>query len=493
METKQPKSAKEKGSKETARAAEKLTGEARTARSGTGTAPKGSGPVTAGEGENTAKPPPAPRRNKGANKTQTSKSNTSGKDKTMDPPLEVEADRSSSLAAIDINERLNKLENLVEKFVAGQQAQREMARGHGSHDTDFNTQYHSHGDEIPPERGDESQFHSQYSNDEYGEEYDRQFDEEMETELARRAGDSGHQYYQPGGDMARNRTPTQSHSQGASLLVGQIQGQLQDDSTPSASEVPAIAAKFAIPSGIGKPINKQLASNIEYLTTHPLDEKNLSDTASKYPSPDNCPTLDVPKVNGTIWENLKGYTRTKDLKLQRVQKALAKGLTAFSRSVDGQDLTGTQQDTLALLCNAQFELNCLRRDCIRPDINPKYSHLCKASNVLTPSKQLFGDDLSKQVKDLQEEHKAAFGVVKGGRGPPYGRERRQYKPYPETNRSRYHDAGWHAKAPQTAQRPFLGPASGSYRAPYWKRKAPHTQTQPPSSDNKGRGRGQNRN
>ena len=226
-----------------------------------------------------------------------------------------------------------------------------------------------------------------------------------------------------------NRTPTQSLSQGASLPVGQIQGQLQDDSTPSASEVPAIAARFAIPSGIGKPINKQLASNIEYLTTHPLDEKNLSDTASKYPSPDNCPTLDVPKVNGTIWENLKGYTRTKDLKLQRVQKALAKGLTAFARSVDGQDLTDTQQDTLALLCNAQFELNCLRRDCIRPDINTKYTHLCKASNVLTPSKQLFGDDLSKQVKDLQEEHKAAVGVVKGGRGPPYGRERRQYKPY----------------------------------------------------------------
>ena len=321
MEKKQPKSAKEKGSKETTRAPEKLAGEARTARTCTGTAPKGSGPVTAGEGENTAKPPP---RNKGANKTQSSKSNTSGKEKTMDPPLEVVADRSSSLAAIDMNERLNKLENLVEKFVAGQQAQREMA-----HDTDFNTQYRSqsqyvvpsrpvHGDEIPPERGDEGQYQSQYSNEEYGEEYDRQFDEEMEMELARRAGDSGHQY-QMGGDMARNRTPTQSLSQGASLPVGQIQGQLQDDSTPSASEVPAIAARFAIPSGIGKPINKQLASNIEYLTTHPLDEKNLSDTASKYPSPDNCPTLDVPKVNGTIWENLKGYTRTKDLKLQRVQ------------------------------------------------------------------------------------------------------------------------------------------------------------------------------
>ena len=57
---------------------EKLAGEAHTARTCTGTAPKGSGPVTAGEGENTAKPPP---RNKGANKTQSSKSNTFGKRK----------------------------------------------------------------------------------------------------------------------------------------------------------------------------------------------------------------------------------------------------------------------------------------------------------------------------------------------------------------------------------------------------------------------------
>ena len=71
----------------------------------------------------------------------------SGKEKTMDPPLEVVADRSSSLAAIDINERLNNLENLVEKFVAGQQAQREMA-----HVTDFNTQYSSQSQYVVPSR-----------------------------------------------------------------------------------------------------------------------------------------------------------------------------------------------------------------------------------------------------------------------------------------------------------------------------------------------------
>lgn len=79
--------------------------------------------------------------------------------------------------------------------------------------------------------------------------------------------------------------------------------------------------------------------------------------------------------------------------------------------MDGTQLSELQQDALALLCNAQFELNCIRKDGIRPEINPKYAQLCKACNVQS-AKYIFGEDLSNQVKTLQEEFKAAVGVVK---------------------------------------------------------------------------------
>ena len=137
MEKKQAKSAKEKVSKETARAPEKLAGKAHTARTSTGTAQKGSGPVAAGEGDNTAKPP---LQNKGATTTQNSKSNASGKEKTTDTPQGEVADRPSSLTANDMNERLTRLEKLFKKVVTDQQGQRALAHVHG---TDFSTQYHS--------------------------------------------------------------------------------------------------------------------------------------------------------------------------------------------------------------------------------------------------------------------------------------------------------------------------------------------------------------
>lgn len=176
-------------------------------------------------------------------------------------------------------------------------------------------------------------------------------------------------------------------------------------------ELPALVTKFAIPSGIVEPLDEELAKSTGYLTSHQLNEKNMQDTAGKYASLDNCQTLDVPKVNATIWDNLNGKTRSKDLKLQRVQRLLTRGITAFARSVDGTQLSELQQYTLALLCNTHFELNCIRKDAIRPEVKPKYAHLCKASNMQS-AKHLFGEDLSKQVKDLQEGLKAAVGLVK---------------------------------------------------------------------------------
>lgn len=72
----------------------------------------------------------------------------------------------------------------------------------------------------------------------------------------------------------------------------------------SKKELPALVTKFAIPSGIGEPLEEELASSIGYLTSHQLNEKNMQDTAERYASPDNCQTLDVPKINATIWDNL---------------------------------------------------------------------------------------------------------------------------------------------------------------------------------------------
>ena len=67
---------------------------------------------------------------------------------------------------------------------------------------------------------------------------------------------------------------------------------------------------------------------------------------------------------------------------------------------NGNDLLQLATDALALVANANSELNQRRRELIQPDLHDEYKHLCSSSLAVTD--QLFGDDLPKQVKELTE-------------------------------------------------------------------------------------------
>ena len=234
----------------------------------------------------------------------------------------------------------------------------------------------------------------------------------------------------------------------------------------SVLEVPPIAQKFAVPIAVGDAIHNDLAKSAAYLMSNQLEETVLEEAGGKYPPPSNCTPLCCPKVNAPIWENLAPHTRSRDLKLQRIQKPLTQGLTAFIQTLTPANLTETQQDALALICNANFELNCLRKEQIKPDLNVKYSHLCKPATPV--SKFLFGDDLTKRVKDLTEQQKAAAGVVRGQR-KPYTRV--PYHPYNAPGpsyrgTSQYHKAGWYSNATNPSSSGRGGLSTGNYNRPF---------------------------
>ena len=67
-------------------------------------------------------------------------------------------------------------------------------------------------------------------------------------------------------------------------------------------------------------------------------------------------------------------------------------------------------DSIALLCNAHTKLNMKRRELIKPGLNPPYTRLSK-EDIKTTSK-LFGDDLSKHLKDMAELKKAGIQTQK---------------------------------------------------------------------------------
>ena len=67
-------------------------------------------------------------------------------------------------------------------------------------------------------------------------------------------------------------------------------------------------------------------------------------------------------------------------------------------------------DSIALLANANFKLNMKRRELIKPQLNPPYTRLCK--DEIKPSTKLFGDHLSKRLKDMVEAKKVGRQMQK---------------------------------------------------------------------------------
>ena len=152
-----------------------------------------------------------------------------------------------------------------------------------------------------------------------------------------------------------------------------------------------------------------------------LDEV-LTATQNRYNMPENCECLASTEVNHLIWDKLKPDTRSADIKLQRVQSNLVKGLipvvsiveklvqardNILKDALDSPALIRAATDAIALIGAANFELNMRRRDNIKPELNEDYKHLCSSSVPF--SEFLFGNDadLSKQLKDLAEATKVS--------------------------------------------------------------------------------------
>lgn len=86
------------------------------------------------------------------------------------------------------------------------------------------------------------------------------------------------------------------------------------------------------------------------------------------------------------------------------------------------------------------------RSFIKPDINPRFTHLCKLSNAV--SKWLFGNDLGKKVKNINEEQKATAEVIRAHR--QFSRhERRTYEPCPSNANFRRYQGTENTNNPKT--------------------------------------------
>lgn len=194
-------------------------------------------------------------------------------------------------------------------------------------------------------------------------------------------------------------------------------------------------------------IEGKIAELIDNMLIGGLSAETVKERVEKHPPPENCKFLAVTMVNEEIWDLLPRKSRAVDLAFQRVQEPLLQGISALTKlagklvndindgkTPDTRQMLDHVMDSVAMLGNTNWKLNMKRRELIKPELNPPYTRLCKED--LTMSTKLFGDDLSKHLKDMSEAKKAGQQMQKpysnsSNRGAVHSQKRHfnRFKPY----------------------------------------------------------------
>ena len=233
---------------------------------------------------------------------------------------------------------------------------------------------------------------------------------------------------------------------------------------------------------LGDPIDGELSVIVNSLLTKGMADDKLQEKMNRIACPQNCEALTKVKVKQLIWDNLSANVRSQHLRMQKVQTSLIKGITGVVLATnkvlgcldsipEGRDLIQSLSDSIAMLANANKEINMRRKEMIKPDLHDDYKHLCSSS--IEPSSFLFGDELPKQVKDLTEVNRVGKKVThsRSSKANAFGYKSRPSFGYGRNGR--YHSS----KRPS-----FLGPrpsaqAGGTYQGKSYRKTAKNKQAQ----------------
>ena len=141
-----------------------------------------------------------------------------------------------------------------------------------------------------------------------------------------------------------------------------------------------------------------------------MPSDKLKQLISKYDRPQNCEKLVVPKVNQQMWRQ-----KLTDLLFSHIQELVVKVSVAVTKCIDqllkandksSPDLrqtVGSLADAVALLGHCHYEMSMTRRLMLKPALNKEVADVLCSSQTLVTS-NLFGDDLSQQLKDIQKNY-----------------------------------------------------------------------------------------
>ena len=209
----------------------------------------------------------------------------------------------------------------------------------------------------------------------------------------------------------------------------------------------------------GPAISSQLAKIIDGKFATEFDLSKRKKILDKYPPPENCASLFLPKVNPQIWSKLNTNAKRTDIRMSSLQDSLVKATSAVSVAINDllsareqktipvyKDLIAKLIDSVVLIGHVSSELTFKRRDSLRPYLTNDFKQGCSRS--VKPGNYLFGDDLPETLKQVR----ATSRIVSSATNPATQNlsAQRGYRPRPSFNGQNQYGAA------SSSQQSFLG-------------------------------------
>lgn len=210
-----------------------------------------------------------------------------------------------------------------------------------------------------------------------------------------------------------------------------------EDESENTSRFSRLSKRFKAVDVSGEDVDSVLAGTLTDLFRKGMDPEQYEFLVKdeNTPRPGNCEGLVVVKMNKLIWDVISPVARTNDRKLQNCETAIVKSAIIMANTVDkiakleqvfqdgGQTenakemgaLVDSCNDALSLLGHANFQTNMARRDFLKPELKREYGHLCTHSIPYTS--ELFGDDVSKTAKEIEDCAKLGHRLQTGYKIP----------------------------------------------------------------------------
>ena len=197
-----------------------------------------------------------------------------------------------------------------------------------------------------------------------------------------------------GATKCKSKSSEDSVSSKSDSLFHEMESLLEDDDDVG----PDVSEKLA--NITNKAFSKQL----------PIDIVKRKKETHKRPR--NCDKVIVPRVNKEIWRQMhkQNFTKKRDLRLMNIQSVVSKSacavlnvahslLNTTDSEKHGADIRNCL-DAIYLLGHANTALSMQRRELLKPVLKSDHAGLCDSNIPITS--QLFGDDLSKSLKEVRQ-------------------------------------------------------------------------------------------